>query len=66
MRNRFGHLVLGGLAVLVCSSVRAGQYVQTNIVSDLATIAPGQPAHPDLESRGACRLKPTGKMRRPA
>jgi uncharacterized protein (TIGR03118 family) len=42
--------VCGGLALLVTSPARGGQYVQTNIVSDIQSVAPGNPADPDLKN----------------
>lgn len=40
MRPFFRLMVFGGLAALASSSARGGDYVQTNIVSDLASMAP--------------------------
>ena len=40
MRHFLRLMFFGGLAVLVSSSARGGEYVQTNIVSDLAGVAP--------------------------
>lgn len=37
-------------ALVVCSSAQAGQYVQTNIVSDVPGIAPDQPVDPALKN----------------
>ena len=40
MRHFLRLMFFGGLAVLVSSSARGGEYVQTNIVSDLTGVAP--------------------------
>ena len=42
MRHFLRLMFFGGLGVLVSSSARGGEYVQTNIVSDGATAAPNQ------------------------
>jgi uncharacterized protein (TIGR03118 family) len=48
MRDFLRLMFFGGLAVLVSSSARGGEYVQTNIVSDLTGVAPNNPVDPDL------------------
>jgi uncharacterized protein (TIGR03118 family) len=50
MRSVLRLVVFGGLAVLVSSAARGGQYVQTNIVSDIQSVAPLTPADPDLKN----------------
>ncbi len=50
MRDFLRLMVFGGLGVLVSSSARGGEYVQTNIVSDLASHAPSNPADPNLKN----------------
>ena len=48
MRHFLCLTFFGGLAVLVSSSARGGEYVQTNIVSDLLGVAPN--FDPDLKN----------------
>jgi uncharacterized protein (TIGR03118 family) len=48
MRHFLRLMFFGGLAVLVSSSARGGEYVQTNIVSDLPGVAPN--VDPDLKN----------------
>jgi uncharacterized protein (TIGR03118 family) len=50
MRDVLRLVVIGGLAVLVSSAARGGQYVQTNIVSDIQSVAPNNPADPNLKN----------------
>src|SRR5271166_4006162 len=48
MRHFLRLMFFGGLGVLVSSSARGGEYVQTNIVSDLPGVAPNNPVDPNL------------------
>src|SRR5271166_6499197 len=48
MRHFLRLMFFGGLGVLVSSSARGGEYVQTNIVSNLPGVAPNNPVDPNL------------------